>query len=163
MLPSSLPVPNLQQMALVQIAIRITNDAPIVALTDKYGPISYILPDAASILFLDETRTARLRNDGKIKMSKLKIHHTIQPTREFQRFPNYWWEQLVSRSISTLPLPKVMHRRILGATRAVSLEVDRWLQDHSVLWTVDPCLDLQIDLIWKPIGKIDRAKITVFH
>ncbi|GFW40583.1 uncharacterized protein TNCV_4824191 [Trichonephila clavipes] len=158
MLPSSLPVPNLQQMALVQIAIRITNDAPIVALTDKYGPISHILPDAASKLFLDETRTARLRNDGKIKMSKLKIHHTIQPTREFQRSPNYWWEQLVSRSISTLPFPKVMHRRILGATRAVSLEVDRWLQDHSVLWTVDPCLDLRSDLIWKPIGKIDRAK-----
>ncbi|GFS44835.1 uncharacterized protein TNIN_459381 [Trichonephila inaurata madagascariensis] len=158
MLPSSLPVPNLQRMALVQIAIRISNDASVVALTDKYGPISHILPDAASRLFLNETRTVRNMNDEKIIMSKPQVHHTIQVTHEFQRSPNYWWEQLVSRSISTLQLPKVMHRRILGATRAVSLEVDRWMQDHSVLWTVDPYLDLQSDLIWMPIGKIDRAK-----
>ncbi|GFY72056.1 uncharacterized protein TNIN_468951 [Trichonephila inaurata madagascariensis] len=158
MLPSSLSVPYLHQMAVVQIAIRIANDEMIVALTDKYGPISHILPDAASRLFLNETRTVRNVNDEKIKMSKPKIHYTIQPTREIQRSPNYFWEILVLRSISTLQLPKVLHRTILGATRAVSLEVDRWMQDHSVLWTVDPYLDLQSDLIWMPIGKIDRAK-----
>ncbi|GFQ73597.1 uncharacterized protein TNCT_177201 [Trichonephila clavata] len=156
MLP--LPVPTLQRLALVQIAIRITNDATIVALTDKYGPISHILPDAESRLFLNETRTMKDVGDNRMKVHKPKIHHVIQPKHEFQRSPNYWWEQLVSIKISTLKLPRVMHRRILGVTRAVSLEVDRWLQYHTVLWTVDPCLDLQSDLVWMSIGKIDRAK-----
>ncbi|GFT07898.1 hypothetical protein TNCV_873311 [Trichonephila clavipes] len=154
MLPISLSMPTVSHLAFVQTAIIILNDSELMDMVMNNGPMSHILPDAQLRLFLN---TTRMQNEfRRIQAQRQEINFTIELDQELQHSPNQKWEQLVKKRISSFRLPTCLEGRLIGVTRALSWELTSWLKDHEVLFTLDPRLDLQRNILWKSIGLIDK-------
>ncbi|GFX32563.1 uncharacterized protein TNCV_3704371 [Trichonephila clavipes] len=68
------------------------------------------------------------------------------------------WEELVEERISTLP--KLLQHQLLDVVRLVSIEIDKWIKEHTKFWREfsEIARSFLYDFQWNALGKIDLMR-----
>ncbi|GFY43356.1 uncharacterized protein TNIN_90681 [Trichonephila inaurata madagascariensis] len=184
-------VPTLQQMSFAVIAVKICTDLEVMALTEKYGHTSFLIPSKEMHRFLNKELPQLLPGSPARKTYKLliddskdifcmhdsgsmyysgiskfinDIDYNFIPDRtliahrfEDNNLPCMMWEELISKKISTLPLPQSMKSKLMPLMRCICVEIDQWKKHHEDIFQFH-CIDFQRYFCWNTHGKIDRVK-----
>ncbi|GFU43141.1 uncharacterized protein TNCV_4289801 [Trichonephila clavipes] len=173
-------VPTLQQMSFVVIAVQISTDLEVKALMKKYGHASFLIPSKEMLIFLNKKiphyTPSRKMYGLLINESEYKLLSNVSRSIYFSdmsncipylhfkehRFtennlPCLMWEELISKKISSLPLPNSIKSKLMPLMRCICLEIDLWHNDHEGIFKFQ-CIDFQRYFCWNSQGKIDRVK-----
>ncbi|GFY70347.1 uncharacterized protein TNIN_395761 [Trichonephila inaurata madagascariensis] len=173
-------VPSLQQMSFVVIAVKICTDLEVKALMKKYGHASFLIPSKEMHIFLNKKLPTYVPPRKKVGLvinkSKYKLLSNISrsmyfpnisnsvphyPCNEYRftenNLPCMEWEELISKKISSLPLPNSMKSKLMPLMRCICMEIDQWQKDHEDIFR-SQCIDFQRYFCWNSQGKIDRVK-----
>ncbi|GFY46746.1 uncharacterized protein TNIN_417571 [Trichonephila inaurata madagascariensis] len=170
-------VPNLQQMSLFVIAVKICNDLDVKALMKKYGHASFLIPSKEMRIFLNKKlpkyipprksfgfliKYKSLSKDSHSMyfpeiINSVPHHHFNAHRFTKNNLPCMMWEELISKKISSLPLPNSMKSKLMPLMRCICMEIDQWQKDHEDIFKTQ-CIDFQRYFCWNSQGKIDRLK-----
>ncbi|GFR01141.1 uncharacterized protein TNCT_238111 [Trichonephila clavata] len=168
-----LPVLSLRQMAMTKVAITVCLDPEILDFVKDYGCASFVFPSKETHLYLnakcpvEENWMWKDIMVEKIKSKFSYLHRTrrnatetddCEPKNNVLPFAN--WEELVEERISSFLLPQLLQHELLDVVRSVSIEIDKWIKDHTKDWRLSPVLArcVQYDFQWNLHGKIDRGR-----
>ncbi|GFW29552.1 uncharacterized protein TNCV_1549631 [Trichonephila clavipes] len=176
MMSTESALPRLQQVSLVVSGIEICSDSEVKALTEKYGLAACIFPSKEIRKFLnkDSSKVSSLElqmNAWKYDFygyqpSSLKISDITEYYKELNfnesgltedALPCIKWEELIARKISNLALSNCMKRKLTQLIRSLSLEIDKWNNDHSDI-LIRTSINFQRYFCWKSEGIIDRIR-----
>ncbi|GFX59831.1 uncharacterized protein TNCV_4130741 [Trichonephila clavipes] len=173
-------VPTLQQMSFIVIAVKISTDLEVKALMKKYGHASFLIPSKEMQIFLYKKlpqctpsrktyelfmheSTYLFCSDVSNSMYFFGISNHV-PCLYFneRRFtenilPCMMWEELISKKISSLPLPNSMKSKLMPLMRCICIEIDQWQKVHEDIFQFQST-DFQRYFCWNAHGKIDRVK-----
>ncbi|GFT78232.1 uncharacterized protein TNCV_4335941 [Trichonephila clavipes] len=170
-------VPTLQQMSFVVIAVKISTDLEVRALMKKYGHASFLIPSKEMHIFLHKKLPPSQKMDGLLmNESKNLLCSNVSNSMYFygisnpvpglhfneHRFaenilPCMMWEELISKKISSLPLPNSMKSKLMPLMRCICIEIDQWHKSHKDIFQFQNT-DFQRYFCWNANGKIDRVK-----
>ncbi|GFY52282.1 uncharacterized protein TNIN_189001 [Trichonephila inaurata madagascariensis] len=173
-------LPTLQQMSLVVIAVKLGTDLEVKALTKKYEHASFLIPSKEMHIFLNKklpNYIPPLKSYGLlIHKSNYRLLSNYSFSEYFPDIPNsgsnlhinehrftennlpcMMWEELISKKISSLPLPNSMNSKLMTLIRCICIEIDQWQKEHEHVFRFQ-CIDLLRYFCWNTQGKIDRVK-----
>ncbi|GFY46747.1 uncharacterized protein TNIN_417581 [Trichonephila inaurata madagascariensis] len=173
-------VPNLQQMSFVMIAVKICNDQEVKALMKKYGHASFLIPSKEMHIFLHKelpqytpspkTYGLLIHEYEDIFCSNVSnsmyyygisnpvlYHHWNEHRFVENILPCMMWEELISKKISSLPLPNSMKWKLMPLVRCICIEMEKWQKDHKDIFQFQST-DFQRNFCWNSQGRIDRVK-----
>ncbi|GFY39513.1 uncharacterized protein TNIN_315381 [Trichonephila inaurata madagascariensis] len=167
------PLLSLQQTALVKSAVTVCNDPEVKDFVKENGIMSVVFPSKETLLFLREAEKEIERTyirkevvmNGVI-MSEIKKLSRPDKERVFESevisdvLPFRRWEELIERKLSTFSLPVCLHRDLFEMIRIVSIEIDKWIKDLSLL--LDRSAEIAHTALhyfqWNSHGKINRIE-----
>ncbi|GFR04765.1 uncharacterized protein TNCT_410961 [Trichonephila clavata] len=173
-------MPTLQEMSIVEVAVRICNDPETMAFMKKYGPVSFIFPSNELLAFINkEIPESSLQMKLSLLMTEEKCVLTAKDpnivgcisisesyndfcfnTNRFtaNNLPSTMWEEMVFRKISYLGLPNILGYKLVSIIRCTCLEIYRWHIEHKKERCEFEILDIQKYFYWNAKGKINRIK-----
>ncbi|GFS61551.1 retrovirus-related Pol polyprotein from transposon opus [Trichonephila clavipes] len=163
---------SLRQMSMTKLATTVCRDPKILHFMKINGCASFVFPSKNAHLYL-EVKNAR--KDTWMWKSLVRdvnftpVDHHLrrdepdEPDWQIKRnvLPFARWEELVKKRISSLP--KLLQHELLDVIRLVSIEIDKWIKHHSLIWpkSSDIARNFQYEFQWDSLGKIDREKTAM--
>ncbi|GFY39511.1 uncharacterized protein TNIN_315361 [Trichonephila inaurata madagascariensis] len=166
------PVLSLRQMSMTKLATLVCRDPKILNFMKINGCASYVFPSKNTHLYLG------VKNPRKdVWMWKSLVRDVnLTPYDERSRrdapdelnwqikrniLPFARWEELVNKRISSLP--KLLQQELLDVIRLVSIEIDKWIKYHSLIWARSSHIarHFQYEFQWNSLGKIDQERTAM--
>ncbi|GFS61512.1 uncharacterized protein TNCV_4312241 [Trichonephila clavipes] len=164
---------SLRQMAMTKVAINVCLDPEILDLVKDYGCASFVFPSKVAHLYLNAESPVEetwMWKDFMVEKVLSKFSN-LPGRRRSATQPDDWvtrknilpfarWEELVEERISSFLLPQLLQHELFDVVRTVSIEIDKWIKDHTEDWRKFPEIArcAQYDFQWNSHGKIDRVK-----
>ncbi|GFU54948.1 uncharacterized protein NPIL_433951 [Nephila pilipes] len=167
-----LPVLSLRQMAMMNIAIYVCNDPDIQDFVKENGSFSFIFPSERTQQFLDlaKGQATQIWAWKSVFLDGKSTHPIINFTANWDRmsqwdmmasFPPFkTWKELVEKKMSSFLLPRHLQPELFDVIRLVSLEIDKWIKEHSLILlnSTEFARAAQCYFQWNSLGIIDRIK-----
>ncbi|GFQ86281.1 hypothetical protein TNCT_315511 [Trichonephila clavata] len=161
---------SLQQICLSKIALSVFNERDVKQFTSIHSIHTCIGSSEEIEAFLGNEPGSLLNytrvygitfNASPHFTSQYKHYFTGDLKDHF--VPNKQGELLVSKKISTLPLPSIMKKEVMALVQLLFIEYNKWFQDHTRIMNTPMnnmkyTTNLQNNFHWTQDNKIDRQK-----
>ncbi|GFU15421.1 uncharacterized protein NPIL_611171 [Nephila pilipes] len=168
----NVPVLSLRQMAMIKVAIHVCNDPDIQDFVKENGSFSFVFPSDTTQIFLNGAKLKSIQtwaweNCFTEASSNSWIESQVP---NYDRLPHWdmrtsfppfkTWTELVEKKVSSFLLPRKLHPELLDVIRLVSLEIDKWTKEHSLILKkfTEFTRAAQCYFQWNSRGIIDRIK-----
>ncbi|GFQ72963.1 uncharacterized protein TNCT_200651 [Trichonephila clavata] len=165
-------VEPLRQISLLKFAVQVCNSAEIRDFVKENGCESFVFPSKETYIYLngkdqvDETWTSKNFLIQEVFPKSYVIRNRILSGRSEacsirnDISPFARWEKLVEKTISSFSLPQRLRSELLDVVRSVSIEIDRWIKDHSrsLRNSLHFAHSAQSHFQWNALGRIDRER-----
>ncbi|GFT74383.1 uncharacterized protein NPIL_282981 [Nephila pilipes] len=168
----NVPVLSLRQMAMIKVAIHVCNDPDIQNFVKENGSFSFVFPSDRTQIFLNREKFQSIQTWAweycftdspfcpRIQTHKPNYDGMSQwdMTTSFPPFKT--WTDLVEKKMSSFLLPRKLQPEMLDMIRLVSLEIDKWIKEHSLILnnSTEFTRAAQCYFQWNSLGIIDRIK-----
>ncbi|GFS42313.1 uncharacterized protein TNIN_465771 [Trichonephila inaurata madagascariensis] len=160
-------VPSLRQMAKTNLALTVCLHPEILVFEKNNGCTSFVFPNKKTHLYLglkspkEETwmRKDFLTESVSNPQALLRQRNVVADCVTRKNVLHFTkWEEFVEEMISSLP--KLLQHELLDKVRSVSIEIYKWIKEHTRYWGGFSKIarNFLYDFQWNSFEKIDRGR-----
>ncbi|GFS61579.1 uncharacterized protein TNCV_4312581 [Trichonephila clavipes] len=168
------PLLNLRQLAVLKLAVNVCDDPEVKDFLKENGIVSVVFPskEVTSYMHGGEKEAEKIWVGKDLIIDGFVLDAMKRQLRLYRQFfygvksrgdtlPFRRWEELIEKKIFSLSLPENLHAELLEIIRIVSLEIDKWVKNLTILLgrSAESIARTSLSSFqWNSLGKIDRAK-----